>query len=231
MGYRWVYHHTPLHYLPQIAKLGVLLSKEGLLSEGYGMSHFRTTSRRQDFARGFGNYVHLTLSPFPRILRAKLKRGFPHLTIAIPSETFGPEEFALCRYNIAKTRLLRRGSKLGAPEAPYNGRYYGDIQVPIAVTADDKAALLAAYGTSSMIEVLVADRLYLPTGTHFLAYSIEDQRVATEVFTCAEQDWSLEVQGTAEYKRVEAHASAVQGYIRAVLNGTLSPPELEFDNL
>jgi len=75
-GVRALYHYAPLHYLPFIARSAALLSKLGLRREGFPEKHFRSTSYRQDMARGFERFVHLTIDPHPPILQAKLKRGF-----------------------------------------------------------------------------------------------------------------------------------------------------------
>jgi hypothetical protein len=56
-----IHHCAPLHYLPFICTSNALLSKPSLRRAGFHLSHFRSTSSRHDVARGFGNFVHLTL--------------------------------------------------------------------------------------------------------------------------------------------------------------------------
>src|ERR1051326_4364375 len=104
-----VYHYTPLHYLPFIAMKRALLSKPSLRLLGFADTHFRSTSRRADEERGFGEYIHFALESRPPILLAKLAAGFPHLELAVPADVVEAQGFHLCRYNIAKTRVLRRG--------------------------------------------------------------------------------------------------------------------------
>jgi hypothetical protein len=86
-GIETVHHYAPLHYLPFIARSEAILSKPSLKKNGFGSTHLRSMSKKQDVARGFGDYAHLTLDPEPQILKAKLAAGFPHLAINVPVTT------------------------------------------------------------------------------------------------------------------------------------------------
>ena len=113
----FVSHHASLHYLPFIARSRALKSKPRLRDEGFDNSHFRSLSSRSDVNRGFGDYAFLTLALQPRIVQAKLKKGFPHITFLVPISAFEEIHFDLCRYNVAMTRYLRRDGKPGFPES------------------------------------------------------------------------------------------------------------------
>ena len=69
---------------------------------------FARSPETETFVRGFGNYAFLTLDVHPRILKAKLKAGFPHVAIEVPVDAFENMDYHLCRYNVAMTRQLRR---------------------------------------------------------------------------------------------------------------------------
>src|ERR1700754_384545 len=126
------YHFTPLHYLPFIAQSASLKSKPSLAADGFAATHLRSMSNAQDVTRGFGAYTHLTTDASPRILKAKLAAGFPHVGVSVPVPHVDNVEYSLCRFNVAMTRYLRKGSKKGFPESPTNGRYYKGHQIPIA---------------------------------------------------------------------------------------------------
>jgi hypothetical protein len=80
-----VHHYAPLHYLIFVARSQSILSKPSLYKAGFTTSHLRSMSHGLDEARGFGGYSHLTIDPKPRILRAKLAAGFPHIAINVPA--------------------------------------------------------------------------------------------------------------------------------------------------
>src|ERR1700683_5631134 len=107
-----VHHFTPLQYLPFIGRTRRLRSKASLRAAGFAETHFRSTSRARDDARGFSAYVHLTLGQYPEILKSKLAAGFPHIDIAVPVKAVDCVPYDLCRYNVARTRRLRRGEIL-----------------------------------------------------------------------------------------------------------------------
>src|SRR5215210_3054174 len=58
-GVAFVYHCTPLQYVPQILASMALYSKNQLLAQGFADSHLRPSSKRQDIARGFGDFIHM----------------------------------------------------------------------------------------------------------------------------------------------------------------------------
>jgi hypothetical protein len=192
-GIESVFHYAPLHYLIFIARSKALLAKAELIRRGYSESHFRRTSHRQDVSRGFENFVHLTLEGFPPIFAAKLKRGFPHFSILVPAAALDGVEFDLCRYNIAKTRYLRRDGKSGPKECSANGFYHGKMQVPIARGDVECQALLKANYGRNMIEVLVFRSFSLPESTSLLLHSSADLSVASELLAALELTWECKL--------------------------------------
>src|SRR5688572_22783291 len=106
-GVERIHHYTPLHYVPFIATSRAILSKPSLKQAGFDQKHYRSMSHKHDVARGFGEYAHLTLDAEPRILKAKLSAGFPHIAISVPVTAVDPHPFSLCRFNVAMTRKLR----------------------------------------------------------------------------------------------------------------------------
>ena len=229
-----VHHYAPLHYLPFIGKSNSLLCKPSLLAAGFASSHLRSMSSAQDVSRGFGAYTHLTLDPRPRILRAKLAAGFPHIGIAVPAEAIEAVPFSLCRFNVAMTRYLRRNGNPGFPESPTNGRYYDQHQIPIARTDSDKTAMLEEHlPKNTMIEVLVHGDLPLPEQTNIVCFSDADAEIAQEALSNVGAPWHvIRTVPPGPYPRKDAHVEAVAGFIRQAL----ADPEwrgngLEFDRL
>src|ERR1700741_549177 len=98
-GVEIVHHYTPLHYLVFIARERLLRCKPSLQSAGFNGSHLRSKSYRQDVARGFGSYAFLTIEKEPRITKAKLKAGFPHIGLGVPVDAVEAATFDLTRFN------------------------------------------------------------------------------------------------------------------------------------
>lgn len=217
-GVDHIYHFAPLHYLPFIAHTLQLKSKPVLTTDGYRTSHFRSTSAHIDAERGFANYVHLSTDPYPPILRAKLRSGFPHFGIEVRCAEFVDIEYDLCRFNIAKTRYLRRGEKPGFPESNSNGRYYGELQIPVARSHEEKDRLLKARKGDPMIEVLIQDRLHLNGTVQIKTYCEKDQTIAQDVLDRLGVSWTLEpVDAASAYIRSEAYAADVDHFIEAAM--------------
>lgn len=166
-----MFHITPMHYLPRILKTAHLLSKTRLIGNGYSKTHFRTTSRKADISRGFGNYIHLSLQEWPPILESKLTKGFPHVRLKIPSSTLG-ENFELCKYNIARTRKIRDG-KSPAKENSKNGHYYDALHVLVVRLKEDQIDMMANCKTE-MVEVLVKEQLEIDSKTNIQCFSFSD---------------------------------------------------------
>jgi len=231
-GVKSVFHYAPLHYLPFILRSGDLLSKVHLLADGYGNSHFRSTSARQDEYRGFSGYVHGSLTPHPPILKAKLGRGFPHFEISVPTEAVEEQTYLLCRFNIAKTRHFR-GAKQEPPESPENGYYFGNLRLPVADTVQRKRDLLRLNLGQRMIEVLVRDRLPLPMGTVLTVFSDEDlavvQRVSRDL---AQHAMKLESDRSLAYPQTPTvRENVMKALERAVSDRDWKGDGLEFDRV
>jgi hypothetical protein len=231
-GVSRIYHYAPLHYLPFIARRGALLSKTELRRLGFRDSHFRTTSRAQDEQRGFARYVHLTLDAHPPILLAKLEGGFPHFEVAIPAARFDALDYSLCRFNIAKTRYLR-GGRQEPPECDQNGRYYGDMRLPIATTLEERKALLRHNYGKNMIEVLVPEQLPLVEGTAFRFFDDDDLACARQVLhDLSVEIYRLERDARLQYGPSAQHREAVrQVLLRAVADPSWLGSGLEFDRV
>lgn len=232
-GVEWVHHYAPLHYLPFIAASGKLMSKPSLAKAGFGIRHLRSKSSKHDVARGFGRYAFLTLDPQPRILRAKLTAGFPHIAIAVPASTVDESTYSLCRFNVAMTRYLRRDGSPGFLESATNGRYYESHQIPVARSAADKAAMLKKHFGNTMIEVLIHGDLILPNETVVHCYSAPDTAIARRVLREIGRPWKVEMaRPPGLYPRSERHARTVDDFIaQALADPNWRGNGLEFDDL
>lgn len=229
-----VFHYTPLHYLPFIARSQKLRGKPSLAALGFGPKHLRSMSSTQDIERGFGEFGFLTLDGKPRILGAKLLAGFPHIGIELPSASVEAVEFALCRYNVAMTRFLRRGNKPGFQESEVNGRYYGQKQIPIATEQDDKAAMLAAFAHSdTMIEVLLSSDFDIPDDALIVCYAPQDASIATEVIGLLGVPWEVKLAAPpSHYNRNPDYVEKVKGFIQlAMKDPSWRGNGLEFDRV
>jgi hypothetical protein len=187
-----------------------------------------------DEARGFGGYSHLTIDPRPRILRAKLAAGFPHIAINIPTSEIDVVPFSLCRFNVAMTRQLRRDGKAGFPESETNGRYYKGHQIPIARTDADKSAMLGKYlKENTMIEVLVHGDFDLSDETSITCFSDEDATIARQALRSVGRNWKVRVEEPpGPYPRDRAHVAAVTSFIQQAENDpSWRGNGLEFDRL
>lgn len=228
-----VSHYTPLHYLPFVIRTGALMSKPALRRAGFGDAHFRSKSKAHDTKRGFERYAFLTLDASPRIVKAKLAGGFPHIAIIVPASAIESQTFDLCRFNVAMTRRLRRDGKEGWPESDTNGRYYNGKQVPIARRNSDKIAMLGEHLNQTMIEVLVNDHLALPNDTRIVAYHQDDFAIVNRVIRETGSPWHTDlVRAPGPYPRKDAHARSVVEFIdRALHEPDWRGNGLEFDRV
>jgi hypothetical protein len=191
-------------------------------------------SKDQDVARGFGDYAHLTLDDEPRILKAKLAAGFPHLAIGVPVEAVEAASFSLCRFNVAMTRKLRRDGKRGFPESATNGRYFPGHQIPIARSDADKTAMLQTHlDAGTMIEVLVHGDLKLPDITSLTCYAEQDSEIAKGVLESLQCPWAVALADPpGPYPRDAKYAQSVTDFIKlALADPKWRGNGLEFDRL
>jgi hypothetical protein len=211
-----VYHYAPLHYLIFIARSESILSKPSLQKAGFTTSHLRSMSHGLDVARGFGSYSHLTIDARPRILKAKLAAGFPHIAISISASEIDAVSFSLCRFNVAMTRQLRREDKNGFPESETNGRYYAGHQIPIARTDTDKSKMLEKHlQQDTMIEVLVHGDFALSDKTSVICFAEEDARIARQIMASLHRKWAVNVEEPpGPYPRDAAHVASVTAFIK-----------------
>jgi hypothetical protein len=217
-GVQHVYHYTPLHYLPFIARDQHLRTKPSLKAAGFDDTHFRSKSHKHDTARGFYDFAFLTLDPNPRILNAKLAGGFPHIEIAIPTYCVESVDYSLSRFNIAMTRQLRRGNKPGFPESAANGRYYGDKQVPVAYADADKRELLQQNLGKRMIEVLLHSDLPFQGPIDVVCFHARDAEIASNVLERLDTPWSISNRRAPEYYLYhQKHREHVNDFIKTAL--------------
>lgn len=233
-GVERVFHSSPLHYLPFIARSSALLNKPSLAKAGFAKTHLRSMSHRQDVARGFGAYTHLTLEISPPILKAKLSAGFPHIRIEVPEASLSSQEFSLCRFNVAMTRYLRRNGQGGFEESDTNGRYYDGHQIPIARTDSDQTAMLRRYlGTDTMIEVLVHGDLALPKGTEIKCFSDQDAETAKNILDHVGSAWGISTaKAPDQYPEHLEYRAATKQFIQSALSDpNWKGDGLEFDRV
>ena len=232
-GVEIVHHYTPLHYLVFIARDRLLRCKPSLKAAGFNGSHLRSKSNRQDVARGFGAYAFLTIEQEPRITKAKLRAGFPHVGIGVPAGAVETTTFDLTRYNVAMTRRLRRGVSEGWPESTANGKYYDDHQMPVARTDAEKRALLSTDLNRSMIEVLIHGDLSLPDSTSILVYSERDEAVSKHILASLSVPWPIALAPKKDlYDPKPAYAEKVDEFIKkALADPSWRGDGLEFDRV
>jgi hypothetical protein len=229
-----VRHYAPLHYLPFIARSRSLMCKPSLARAGFKPSHYRSMSHGQDVARGFGSYSHLTLDHKPRILRAKLAAGFPHIALSIPVNTVDAVETSLCRFNVAMTRKLKRDRKPGHSEGERNGKYYAGHEIPIGRSTSEKQIMLThPLNAQTMIEVLVHGDLALPDNTKIICYSNEDSAVVQNILAQLSCPWRVEaVAPPSHYPRSSVHSQSVADFVtQALADQKWRGNGLEFDKL
>lgn len=228
-----IYHFTPIHYLGFILRSNALMSKNCLRAVGFNDNHFRSTSKKQDMERGFKKYAHLTTCSFPPILKAKLSAGFPHVAIRIPSTELDNVDFELCRYNVAKTRKLRRGNQFGHDIGPANGQYYDDIQIPIARSDREKNELLKGnYPQGRMLEVLVNGQLDIGDSAEVIAFCSQDFVTVEKLQDDIGIELSCSLRDDITYDSNPEYTSSCQDF----LNQSVKEPDwrgngLEFDKV
>lgn len=229
-----VRHYAPLHYLPFIARSQSLMCKPSLAAAGFKPNHYRSMSHGQDVARGFGGYSHLTLDHNPRILRAKLAAGFPHVAISVPANAVDAVNTSLCRFNVAMTRKLKRDGKSGHSESDRNGKYYSGHEIPIGRSPSEKQAMLGhPLNAQTMIEVLVHGDLALPDNTKVICYSNEDAVAAQNMLAQLGCPWIVEIAtAPGHYQRSSVHGQSVADFVaQALADETWRGNGLEFDKL
>lgn len=228
-----VYHFAPLHYLPFIARNGRLCSKPALRKAGFAPSHFRSTSAHLDVLRGFGDFVHLSTTPEPPILCSKLQKGFPHFAVVMKTVDLAMTPYDLCRFNIAKTRYLRREGKSGFEESDANGRYYGSLQIPVARSDDEKRRMLSGRRGDPMLEVLVEEKLDLPRDVRIRVYSDADQLLAVSALGALAVRWPVLLHDTpVPYERKLSYVAKVEAFMsKSLADARWRGDGLEFDRV
>lgn len=226
-----LFHIAPLHYIPFIARSQRLKPKAALRNEGFSETHFRSKSKHLDDKRGFGDYLHLSTVSHPPILEAKLGGGFPHVCISLPVSSLNGMAYDLCRYNVAMTRKLRRNGKLGFQEAPKNGRYYGDMQIPIARKELERRQLIEG-NQGEMLEVLCKQPIHLNHETIITAFSNEDRQIVQNTLNELEIKWGTLVSNKPNYIASPKYFEACSSFVKAALEDSdWKGNGLEFDRV
>ncbi len=226
------YHSTPIHYLSFIARDECLRSKLSLFGAGFETTHLRRTSNRQDVTRGFADYIHSTVVEWPPILKSKLNKGFPHVRLIMPSSLL-PNEFDLCRFNIAKGRYLKSGSS-PLPESKRNGKYYDQLELPVARTPSEQLDMLeAAKKDNPVIEVLVKGTLNLSADVKCQVFSQADYETASNVLKKTNSKMNLDLIDAGE---MYLNQGSFDSQIGAFIDQALSDPHwkgngLDYDKL
>ena len=93
----FLYHATPLHYLPHILSSGALYAKS--ITAGQGIKP-RASAVRRDIMLGLTDWVHLATRPDTPLLKDKLARGYPHALLVFDrAAVLALPETALLPYN------------------------------------------------------------------------------------------------------------------------------------
>lgn len=93
----FLYHATPLHYLPHILQSGALYAKSILAGQGIRP---RQSAVRRDTRLGLTNWVHLSTRPDTPLIKDKLARGYPHVLLEFDRKAvLALPEVALLPYN------------------------------------------------------------------------------------------------------------------------------------
>ena len=93
----YLYHATPLHYLPHILQSGALYAKS--ITAGQGIKP-RASAVRRDKMLGLSDWVHLATRPDTPLLQDKMARGYPHaLFVFDRAAILALPEVALLPYN------------------------------------------------------------------------------------------------------------------------------------
>jgi hypothetical protein len=131
------------------------------------------------------------------------------------------------------TRYLKRDGGPGFPESSTNGRYYGDLQIPVAKDEADKKAMLKAHLNKNMIEVLIDGDLSLPHNTTIQVFSKEDAAIAKKIISEVGVNWSItQIDAPAKYPRSAQYANSVEQFVdQALADVDWRGNGLEFDRV
>jgi len=156
----FLFHVTPLHYLPHIARSGALYAKSVLAASGIAS---RASAARRDRMLGLADWVHLSLVPDTPLLRDKLRLGYLHALLLFGREAvLSLPQVALLPYNTKawksraacrpvtdeaeKAALLRRHADTGRfPSLEVLVQYGLDLAplVQVAFVTDDERLMAA----------------------------------------------------------------------------------------
>lgn len=201
-GVPFLYHATPLHYLPHVGQSGALYAQSILAARNIAP---RPTAARRDRMLGLADWVHLSLTPDTPLLRDKLRLGYPHALLVFEREAvLALPQVALLPYNtkawrsrtacqpvtdpLEKAALLRRHLETGRfPSLEVLVQYGLDLTflVQVAFATDEEralmAALLGALGLSFPAPLVTAPALF-PGAEKYVATTAE--RIAAYFEAC-----------------------------------------------
>ncbi len=218
MTEEYVYHVTPLQYLPHVVRDGALYPKS-VLAGRPGITP-RVSARRRDRMLGLADYVHLSLSSRTPLLADKLARGYPHALLVFDRAAV---------LSLPQTALLPYNTKAWHTKAAY---------VPVTDRAGQEYLLRrhAEGGRYPSLEVLVKYGLDFArlTETVFLTQAEHDlcatliEALGLSVSAPLRVDAAL-FPPCDPYRPVTADALAAYFADCAEAGGLLPPPAIPFD--
>lgn len=140
---RYLWHTTPLFYVPYLLRSGELLSA-AQLARGNHPIRPRPSAIRRKTKLGLADFVHLSPMPHTPLLRDKQTKGYGHVLLSFHrAATLALPGVALLKFNTKRWA-------------------HRDDFVPVA-DGDEKAAVWAAHeeGRYPSLEVLIPQRLPL----------------------------------------------------------------------
>ena len=213
----YVYHVTPLHYLPHILQSGALYAQSVLAGRGIAP---RPTAARRDRMLGLADWVHLSLAPDTPLLRDKLRLGYPHALLAFEREAV---------LALPQVALLPYNTKAWRPRAAYQ---------PIT-DPSEKAALLRRHadtGRFPSLEVLVQYGLDLTALVQVAFVTDEDRAWVAGLLHALALPSPAPLVVTPElFPNAETYRAATGEAIRAYFaacratGALLPPPAIPFD--
>ena len=212
----YLYHATPLHYLPHILKSGALYAKSVLAGQGIKP---RISAVRRDKMLGLADWVHLSTRSDTPLLRDKLARGYPHALLVFDREAV---------LSLPEVALL-----------PYNTKAWRSRSAYVPVTdAAEKSELLRRHDETHLfpsLEVLVhygLDFAHLQK----IAFAAEDEHAwVTDLMTVLGWQTPLVMEVDTALFPLSGDSSetrlATRDYLAACQEAKclLPPPEIAFD--
>jgi len=178
--------------------------------------------------RGFGNVVFCATQERFELLEAKLKRGFPHYLIEIPTKQIDHCKYLLCRYNIAKSRVARDSKRKPVLDAKCE-RYASGLSLPVAIDDEEKFAMLRKWARHTV--VLIEGEISLELGVRVIAFSEEDEAMLMSIKKQTGSDLQID-RSDRPYRRCPKYVSQIGRFIEsAIEEPDWRGSGLNYDNL